>query len=97
VVHGGISHVYDKEHSYPMSNADIGMILGRLGFWLLEGRMTGEPALAKFSLTTKLAMIDSSIEEWIAGENLEKYPDDLSHSEEDRATIILYLRLFIVR
>jgi hypothetical protein len=68
VVPGGIGHLYDKEHSYPMPNADIGMILGE---WILDAgwkddRMTGKPALAKFSSTTKVAMIDSSIAEWIA-------------------------------
>ena len=29
---GGTRHVYDKEYSYPMPNADIGMILESVGF-----------------------------------------------------------------
>jgi hypothetical protein len=33
VLPGGIGHVYDNEHSYPIPNADIGMIGGA---WILD-------------------------------------------------------------
>jgi hypothetical protein len=36
VVPGGIGQVYDKEYSYPMPNADIGMTPGSVdfGYWM---------------------------------------------------------------
>lgn len=90
---GGIGHVYDSKHSYPMFNADIGMILRRVDFgsWVEGGQAS---QLWQNLSSTNAVTIDPSIAKWIEG-SFGKYPDSLSYSENLAA--VLYLRVAQVR